>query len=240
MLKKIDISKDIKERIIAPLPQQLIMSRKSGRENLSYISGATVIDMLNNIFGYSWSWEVKKQWIEESQPYFNKYSKSKEKVTHGGETGAWEAQGPVAHVHGTLTILMKDEHGGATVEIKKDGQGSKAIIGNQSSQDSIYKSAEKDAIKRAASLLGIGQELYRKEEEQIYFNEMNYEEPWTDEMQEKYKDEIEYVYSYIENAGLDESATAVLIESATGYAEYDVLPTNIEEVYNYLVKLATE
>jgi recombination DNA repair RAD52 pathway protein len=229
-LEKLSIPKEIKDKITAPLRQELIKQRDGGgNKKLSYISGSTVTDMLNNAFGYMWSWRVDKQWIEESQPFFNKYSKNPEKISYNGQQGAWDAQGPVAHVLGTLTVYFKN--GPQMVTIEKAGFGSKSILGKQNDQESIFKSAGTDALKKAASLFGIGLELYRDEDEQNFFYEMNYEDPWTDEMLEKYKDEREYFKSYIEKYKVSDEALAEYVYQITGDS-YDVTPDNIELIVN--------
>ena len=61
-----------KEVIARTLPDQLIKQREGGgKKILSYVSGSTVIDLLNEAFGYLWSWDVVEQFVQESQPKFN-------------------------------------------------------------------------------------------------------------------------------------------------------------------------
>ena len=62
-----DADKAIKDKINEAIPLELIRTRKGGgNKELSYISGITVIDKLNTIFGIgSWSWTIKQYWIEK-------------------------------------------------------------------------------------------------------------------------------------------------------------------------------
>lgn len=214
MPNQLKMPKAIKESIIAPIPSTLIKQRDGGGgKMLSYISGSTVTDMLNKAFGYMWDWDVDKEWLQDGVPFFNKYSKlpDSEKVTlANGNRGSWEEQGPVAHVKGRLTVYFVDEEGKER-KITKVGYGSKAVIGKQSEQDSIFKSAGTDALKKAASLLGIGLELYRDEDEQLYFYEMNYEDPWTDELKAKFKEERDYLRTIMETYSLEEEDFAPYI-----------------------------
>ena len=164
MLKTINTPDILISRLSAQIPDYVIQQRDAGKgQKLDYISGATVIDILNTTFGYlGWNFEIIKQWKEESIPFFNKYNKDKSKeVTHNGVKGAWENQAPVAWVHGRLTIKLIDDSTGQIQEVVKEAFGSKSIIGKQSEQEHIFKAAQTDALKKAASLLGIGAQLYR-------------------------------------------------------------------------------
>lgn len=234
------LPKHIKEKIIAPIPSSLIKERDGGGgKMLSYISGSTVADMLNNIFEYNWDWEVTKQWIEEGTPYFNTYSKlpAEAQVTNSaGKKGSWDSQAPVCHVLGVLTVRFEDEKG-EKHSIRKSGFGSKSIIGKQSEQESIFKAAGTDALKKAASLLGIGLELYRSEEEQMYFNEMNYEDPWTDELKEEFAEYRNYLVSVMEEYELTEELISPYIQEfsdMTLSSIYDIVPDNIVAFCDYM------
>lgn len=188
-LNKIETPHLMTKIVNAPIPDYVIQQRDAGRgQKLDYISGSTVIDMLNTTFGMlGWSAEYPQFWVTESVPFFNKYSKSKEKTTHNGVEGAWEEQGPVAWAKCRLTVLVEKEDG-TLHQVVKEAFGSKSIIGKQSEQEHIYKSAQTDALKKAASLLGIGAELYREEEEQTYFEQISKPIIWTEEKQKNSED----------------------------------------------------
>lgn len=231
-----------KNLITAIIPDYLIQERDGGgKTKLSYISGSTVTDILNTAFDYEWDWVVDKEWIQESSPKFvaeSNWFKPRPEFTveFGGKKGEMQAQPPVAHVRGTLTVHYTTKEGERR-SITKTGYGSKTIIGGASEQESIFKSAGTDALKKAASLLGIGLQLYRNEEEQAYFyNELNYEDPWTDEALAQYADEREYVKNFMAANKLDEEAMVAILQ------EYDpefeslgyVLPDNIVDVVAFL------
>jgi recombination DNA repair RAD52 pathway protein len=232
-MKSIKIDTAIKNKVSAPIPEYLIQQRQGGgNKMLSYLSGSTVTDMLNDAFGYAWSWEVKKHWIEESAPYFNAYSKSRDKVFHNGKEGAWEEQGSVAHVLGKLTVYLETETGGI-VELSKDGYGSKSIMGKQNDQESIFKAAGTDALKKAASLFGIGLSLYRNECEQAYFDTINYVDPWEGVNMDDYKEFFEYIEDYKSTYGVDDNAFAEFVGQVT-QTTYEVTPENIESIVTYI------
>lgn len=232
-LERVSIPKEIKDKITAPIPSELIKQREGGgKKMLSYLSGSTITDMLNDAFGYMWSWRIDKQWIQESQSYFNKYSKVAEKETYNGQQGAWESQGSVAHVLGVLTVYVKNGPGLITIE--KAGYGSKSILGKQNDQESIFKAAGTDALKKAASLLGIGLELYRDEDEAAYFYGINYEDPWTDEAKADKAEQLAYMKKYITDYQVDDETFANWIYEITNGASYEVTPDNIDSVVDII------
>lgn len=188
-LSKIETPHLMTKIINAPIPDYVIQQRDAGRgQTLDYISGSTVIDMLNTTFGVlGWSAEYPQFWITESAPFFNRYTKSKDKITHNGVEGAWEEQGAVAWAKCRLTVFVEREDG-SLHHVIKEAFGSKSIIGKQSEQEHIYKSAQTDALKKAASLLGIGAELYRDENEAAYFGQINKPVVWTEEKQKESED----------------------------------------------------
>ena len=188
-LSKIEIPHLITKAITAPIPDYVIQQRDAGRgQTLDYLSGSTVIDMLNTTFGhFGWSAEFPEQWVRESDPFFNKYSKAKEKTTHNGQEGAWETQGAVAWAKCRLTITLVDENGKERTVVK-EAFGSKSVIGKQSEQEHIFKAAQTDALKKAASLVGIGLQLYRQEEEQAYYDQISKPVIWTEAKQKESAD----------------------------------------------------
>lgn len=212
-----------KRIICEPIPAELIQERDGGRGGvLSYISGSFVIDTLNAAFDYRWDWQCEKEWIQESQPKFNpKYDK--EPVT----------QGPVAHVRGKLTVYFENDKG-ETVSISKTGHGSKTVLGGQSDQESIFKAADTDALKKAASRFGIGQQLYRNEHEQEYAEQM--ENPWTEEARELYKRELTAMRALIKENNLtdeDVNRLANQFSDGTAYELGDIYPVKFPEFVAY-------
>lgn len=191
MFKSLDIDPKIRKIIEEPIPPELIKKREATKGTyLSYVSGSYVIDQLNRAFGYSWTWNIDKFWIQESID-------ARVRIwQNGSATNEYktEKQSPVAHVMGTLTVMLVDEDG-TRLNISKTATGSKSIIGKQSEQESIFKSAGTDALKKAASLFGIGAPLYRSEEEQQHFNTKIVQSYWTDEEKEKHKGETEFLLS---------------------------------------------
>ena len=215
-----------KEVIARTLPDQLIKQREGGgKKILSYVSGSTVIDLLNEAFGYLWSWDVVEQFVQESQPKFNpRYDKEP------------QPQGPVAHVRGNLTVPIVQEDG-TVVMITKSGFGSKTVLGGQADQEHIFKAAATDALKKAASLFGIGAQLYRDEDEQAFFEAINYEDPWTDELLVKFQPERDYIKKIMEeNKATAEDIGEIIAEWSKGALTsiQDLTPDNMANFVSYL------
>lgn len=222
----------IQDIINTPLDPSLIKQREVNKVAMSYISGSTVVDLLNKAFDYMWDWIVDKAWIETSAPYFNKYAKNKTD-TYNDTEGAWVEQAPVAHVQGRLIVYFKNEDGTIS-SITKTGFGSKCIIGKQSEQDSIYKAADTDALKKAASRLGIGNELYRSEEEQALFIASNDPYAWTNEMLYKFEKQIDYMNNAFEAIPENEQLKILQGFDITMTSITNINPVNIESFVEYL------
>ena len=124
----------------APLDKSWIEKRKVGNTELSYIGGHVVIRLLNEAFNYQWSFEVISEEIVPSIPKIDKYKNNAE-----------IPQPPVVKVLGRLTVPGLGY---------KEQYGSKVLIGGATEQESAFKSAGTDALKKCASLFGIGLDLY--------------------------------------------------------------------------------
>lgn len=220
----------IKERISAKLPQQIIQKRDAGRgQQLSYISGSTVIDILNTTFGvFGWDFEIVKEWMQESTPWVNKYN-----------GGAVEEQNPIAFVHGRLTVRVVNERG-EYITVTKESFGSKAVVGKQNEQESTFKAAQTDALKKCASLLGIGAELYRKAEEQEYYESITIEPTWTNEMIEKYSAQYSYITELIEAGNGEYINQCVAYLAGREGVTWDFIPESIIDNLIAMVQEAME
>jgi hypothetical protein len=226
-LKTIPTPNKIKDRISARLPQQIIQQRDAGRnQTLSYISGSTVIDILNVTFGHlGWDFTILDRWMQECTPWTNKY-----------KDNSVEEQNPVAFVHGRLTVRTVDENGNF-ITVVKESFGSKSVIGKQNEQESTFKSAQTDALKKCASLLGIGAELYRKSEEQEYYDSLTTDPTWSDEMIEKYNAQYSYITELIEAGHKDYVDQCVAYLTGRESATWEYIP---EETIQDLLNMVQE
>lgn len=142
----------IREVLERKLDPRMIKERKQGNTILNYIGGHTVIRLLNEAFDYRWSFEIVSEEIVPSlpKPVYSGYGKDRK------PTGQMEEQPPVAKVLGRLTVP------GLGV---KEQYGSKVIIGGATEQEASFKSASTDALKKCATLFGIGLELYEDDDD---------------------------------------------------------------------------
>src|SRR5690606_24173902 len=105
----------------------------------------------------TWSFSVEKEWREEVM-----------KLPKG--TNQWIFDGYVYHVRGTLHI----EGIGSRTQY-----GSKVAVGGKDNQNSSYKAAASDCLKKCASLFGVGSSIYSKikietdEEQWAQYNQQN-------------------------------------------------------------------
>lgn len=130
-------------QIQAGTPQEIVDFKKSNsREpDYPYLSGDAIIYMLNKYFAYSWSFQIIRTEIIPGQAL---------KPRDGGE--------PIqqnAHVQslGRLTIP------GLGV---REQWGSASINGSTDLQQSTFKSASTDALKKCASMFGVGLDVSNK------------------------------------------------------------------------------
>lgn len=157
LVYKFEDAKSVLEEKLNP---NWIKERKQGNVTLSYIEGHTVIRLLNKAFNYQWNFEIISEEIVASQPkpitQYNPSTKRKEYVYNPDGSIKVEPQPPVVKVLGRLTVP------GLGI---KEQYGSKVLIGGATEQESAFKAAATDALKKCASMFGIGLELYGGDED---------------------------------------------------------------------------
>lgn len=237
-LKVIEVQKSIKEKLQTPMPDSIV-KEKPGQSKASYVTGQSVIDKLNATFGYAgWSWEICQNWIEQSSPKM-----IKAKWENGRKVNIdppiIEPQPPVAHVVGKLTVYL-EKADGTIHTVSKMAPGAQPITGGQSEQESCFKSAHTDAIKKAATMFGIALELYRDNDEQQYHDYINYENPWTEQAMETHKDDLKFLKDFRNSYGLtDEDMNNYMYRYSGGTMPTMayLLPDNINGFAEYLKSL---
>lgn len=131
-------TKALLDALSTPFPREAIKQRRQGNSGkaLSYVEGFTVIRRLNAATGGRWSWQIKSFEFRPLPPTSNGNEQSLIVVT------------------GELTI---------------DGLGTRAGVGVQkvveASGEDLVKGASTDALKKAATLFGVGLELYGEDYE---------------------------------------------------------------------------
>lgn len=195
MIQSLQISEGLQRLLSQPTDPTLIRTRSQSGTTLSYITGYAVVRKLNVAFGYCWNWHVDSAWLENIE-------------------GA--KPGQVCHVLGTLTAMVKDDDGNI-ITLSKQAYGSKVAILKMGAQDNqnLYKVASTDALKKAASMFGIGADLYLTEEEQEFLN-MEEQSPWDDATIAKYQTEWAYIQKFQEEYEVSDEELNGLVAEFTG------------------------
>lgn len=124
--------------LLKPTPKKYVKTRKGkGGQTWDYVTGGHVTKVLNLAFGWQWDFEVIKY--------------------------EYDLQIGQAFVHGRLTVHIKD-----TI-IKKEQFGRvdiKFLKGTKNPVDlgNDLKAASTDCLKKCASLIGVANDIYNKED----------------------------------------------------------------------------
>jgi hypothetical protein len=133
-----DEIKTVKEKLKECKPEWLEKNAK-GQDSLGVWTVQQILDYATEGIT-TWDFIPQKEWREE----VHKYDKN---------TRQWMFDGYVYHVRGTLII-----HGIG----RRSQYGSKVAVGGKDNQNSSYKSAASDCLKKCASLFGVGSSIYSK------------------------------------------------------------------------------
>ena len=150
-------------------------------EGLSYVSNSVVTNILNQVFNHAWSWEIIDQGIQTAIWFDKRQNK--------------EMSGEYCWVKGRLSMLMfVNNDPNNMVTVVKEAIGGKALIGNTKLQSQGFKSASSDALKKAASLLGVARNVYMKAAtyRNIAYDEKT-KDSWNDKTLNEFSKEISYV-----------------------------------------------
>src|SRR5437867_7949108 len=114
------------------------MRQGRGGQQFSYVEHGYVTERLNLVFGFNWDFEIVDKQILDDEVIVEARLTVR---TPGGQT------------------IVKTQFGGA--EIKRHASGNRS--GRPLSIADDYKAAASDALKKCASLLGIGLDLYGRD-----------------------------------------------------------------------------
>ena len=199
-MKPLNLDTKTKLDLSESIDPSLLKKRTMGKQELTYVSQNTVVDLLNKAFNYMWSFVIDEQWMEPGVPEIKKENKqypftekntdmSKVKIDAYGNRYIEIPVAPVAWTRGRLKVPFTQEDG-TVVWIEKSACGAQAMIGNQAVQSTnAFKGSQSDCLKKCASLFGIALELYRDETEEAYFQSIREDylpDVWTEENQKKF------------------------------------------------------
>lgn len=204
--------------IKAPIEDKYIKPTPDGFRSVNV---NVVINILNKVFGYNWSWKNLDQGVEPIQVY------KKDR----------EAIGYYVWVKGALVYPVYDKDG-KMFFMEKEAYGGKALVGTGKVQSQTFKIAASDALKKAASMLGIAANVYIAEE--IYNNIQDddiQEDSWTDIKIEQYKEQINKMLEYKKLFGdseLEDFKKAFCDETGIYTVYGEITPSNIDNFISYM------
>lgn len=162
MLK--EISEEFVKGVNAPLDPTLIRKNYGGEK---YITGYTVVRLLNKLTNGAWDFTIDKTWVEKC---------TDKKGEHD-----------IYHMDITLNCYFDDGHGNQ-LKLSKTGTAGKVLENGAKNASNIYKSLETLALRKAASYFGVGAELWLNEDEVDYFEQEDIEPIWTDELLKEHEE----------------------------------------------------
>lgn len=237
MLKAYSVDKDIKKIIQERIPQNILKELEQGygknKKTMQYASHRLIEDLLDKAFGYAWDWEIVDYRVESSTPYFKKGYKDRDT----GEMVPDEIihkEGSFAIVKGRLTVHLYDDVAGKDFTVIKESVGVQPLIGGADVQSESFKGASSDALKKAASILGFGGQLWRDKKEQKFFEELNYEDPWTEAEIAAHEEEFSYVKSLLDNELLTQEELDEVSNEMFKASYEELLPNELSELVTTL------
>ena len=239
-MQPLNLDNKTKLELSAPIDPSLLKTRTMGKEELTYVSQNTVVDLLNKTFNYMWSFVIDEQWMEAGVPVVKKENPkwpfnekntdmSQVQIDAEGKRYVVLEQGPVAWTRGRLKVPFTQEDG-TIVWIEKSACGAQAIIGNQAVQSTnAFKGSMSDCLKKCASLFGIALELYRDTTEEEHFQTIRdsyMPNTWTPEAEEKHKKQLDILYKMLEEYQwtLDDISYYVSLITDGAYTNFKKMP----------------
>ena len=176
--------------------------------NPKYVTGHTIIDILNVIFGDNWSVEYSQPWVESFG----------ERIT--------------VTVKARLTATYLDETG-KEVTVTREGFGSDCL--KKGGEENLTKSASTDAFKKAAYSFGIINQFLRSPEEYQYYNSLiSGQTEWTQGAYNAFGEEWKTISMICRENGLNQQDLLGLVYKLSNGTESSIRPSNIVTVVEAL------
>lgn len=201
--------------ISKPLDRRIVTQLSKGGRTFDFIEGFAIYPLLREAFGDNYS-------IRLSEPVTKKYA------TIDTKKGPYTPP-EVTEVKCTLIVHKPDGQ-----DIVREAFGAATM--NANGEENVAKSAQTDAIKKAAMSFGIGLELSaQKEPRFVEWYQENIFGKWTKAAMARCKDFLAVTNSYMEKLGLAKNLDSL---NTLGHYAFGkptkVTPGNIEEVVNQL------
>ena len=199
------------------VPEALIKYREKGGRRYSYVELPVVTDILNKLFGNLWSWHILESNIHDSGITDPKNSITKKYV----------------QVRGLLHVPMQDPHDpDKFIWVDREANGVHGLLGGDMEiRGSAFKSASSDALKKAASSLGIARNVYMSDELLMYLDSLSAEEEqdvWTERTVAEYQKEYDEMIAFAKSHPDLEYYKKTFCDETKNYTEYmQITPSNI-------------
>lgn len=194
-----------------PLDRRVVEQLSKGGRSFDYVSGPTMYVLLQKAFGPFFS-------IEYGEPRYMKYDKARPND---------QDPAPVVEVKCTITVPFYDEETKQTIMVKREGFGTATMKAHF--EEMVLKTAQTDAMKKAAYSFGLALELSaQKTQGEAEWYQENVFHAWTRTNSMQYQKELGYVKAAMQKLQLpsmDAFAAMVL-----GDADAKLTPDNIRDV----------
>ena len=220
LMSKLSKIADISSRVLPPD----LAKPKPGKGNILYLSAQVVYDMLNFAFGNTWS-------VEYSSPIYEPFTIGNDK-------------NQVVTIKATITVRVYDEELQEIVTVKRDGYGSWQLNPrNPSAEEQLTKSAQTDALKRAAYSFGIAGQIRRKPDETQFFYQLYAEEMgvnWTNENRAAYAKELNIMEHISKQHNISYGVMEALASRFSNGKEQKITVNNIRWFVGELINMFGE
>ena len=164
-------------QIAKGIDPKYIKPRTKGNKTYRYVEASYVVELLNQLFGHIWTWEIGDPQI---------------KSTGGKDKNGLEKSFVTVKGRLTVPVIDPNSNGDKYIWISKESFGSHLFAGTDpETQGFSFKAAATDALKKCASMLGVAKNVYMSEEMFEYLQEEGLADEWTDETVATLKDQYD-------------------------------------------------
>lgn len=199
------------------VPDALIKWREKGGRRYSYVELPVITDILNKLFGNLWHWNILENCIHDSGIADTKNGTTKKYV----------------QVRGKLTVPMQDPNNKEKfIWVEREANGAHALLGaDMEIRSSAFKSASSDALKKAASSLGVARNVYMSDELLMTLDSLEAEEEqdiWTEKTRAEYQKEYDEMVAFAQSHPDLNYYKQTFCEETKNYTTYmEITPSNI-------------
>lgn len=210
-------NKEQLEIIKRGVPEALIKYREKGGRRYSYVELPVVTDILNQLFGNLWSWNILENNIHDTKIADPKNGITKRYV----------------QIRGRLTVPMTDPVDSTKIIwVSREANGTHALLGSDIEiRASAFKSASSDALKKAASTLGVARNVYMSDELLMTLDSLNAEEDqdiWTETTRAEYQAEYDEMVAFAQAHPDLNYFKKIFCDETNNYTTYmEITPSNI-------------